>query len=308
MANKPIPAKLIFNPGAGQPEDSPGQLLEILTEMRKQSIIPEVHMPTSPKDVEAVIKRASKDGTRLIIAAGGDGTADQVAAAIAGRPLTLGIIPAGTRNNLALSLGIPNEISKAVELLRQGRQMKIDIGVAKSRGKSQPFLEVVTLGLLSDLYFLTDDIQHDDVSKVGEFISTLASSTPFKASIKLHGRRKFDATAFMILIANMQFVGANIQIDPSVSCRDGKLDIFVFAELSKINLVSYALRSMAGNTGNETVQHYSAKEITIDPSPPVSIIADGFQLTEGKLSVKIHPRALGVIAGINGKQYTINRE
>jgi diacylglycerol kinase family enzyme len=95
----------------------------------------------------------------------------------------------------------------------------------------------------------------------------------------------------------MQYLGANIQIDPGVSHRDGTLDVFVFTELSKINLVSYAIRSMAGNAQDKSVQHYRAKKVSIETSPNVSCIADGNELTEGKLSVRIKPRALRVIGG-----------
>ena len=297
MSKRPLRVKLIFNPDAGRSEESPKQLLEILSEMYKNAILPEVHMPNGTQGVKAVIRRALEDGTRLIVAAGGDGTIDPVAAAMVGHPLKLGIIPAGTRNNLALNLGIPPEIPKAVELLRTGKPLKIDLGKVKTDGSERHFLEVVTLGLLSDIYFVTDEIQHGDLSKVGEFVSTIVASTPFEAKIRLDQGRKVEATAFMILVTNVAYIGANMQIDPSVSYQDGKLDVFVFTELSKINLVSYALRSLAGDAQDESVKHYRAKNITIDSRPRVAIIADGFKLTEGKLSVKIQPRALTVIAG-----------
>lgn len=301
MTSKPIIAKFIFNPDAGKPEDSPKQLMDALKEMHKQNIIPEIYVMKKSSSPRPVIKRAQKDGTRLIVVSGGDGTIEQIASEMVGHGLTLGIIPTGTRNNLALNLGIPSEISAAVRLLRHGQAKKIDVGMAKTSGKSYPFLEVVTLGLLSDLYFVTDDIQHGDLSKLGEFISTLVASTPFDAEIRLDGRRKVNTKAFMILIANMQYLGANVQIDPAVSYRDGKLDVFVFTELSKINLVSYAIRSMAGNVQDKSVQRYRAKQVAINSQPPVSSIADGFQLTEGRLSVKIKPRALRVITSRSKK-------
>jgi diacylglycerol kinase (ATP) len=302
MSKKTLPVKLIFNPDAGRAEESPKQLLEILSEMRKNAIVAEVHMPSTTQGIKAVVRRALADGTKSVVVAGGDGTIDPVAAAMVGHPLMLGIIPVGTRNNLALNLGIPSDIPGAVELLRKGKALKIDLGKVTTNRSDRHFLELVTLGLLSDMYFVTDDIQHGDLSKVGEFISTLVASTPFTAKISLDTGRKIKATAFVILIANMPYIGANMQIDPSVSYQDGKLDVFVFTELSKINLVSYALRSLAGNTQDESIKHYRAKQVSIDTTPRVAIIADGFKLTEGKLGVKIKPRALKVIAGRNKAQ------
>ncbi len=110
------------------------------------------------------MRNAVKSGIKLIVAAGGDGTIDSVAGAIVGSDAALGIIPTGTRNNVAFNLGIPMDIEKSVALLRWGRRAKIGVGQVHCGHSRHWFLEAVSLGLISDLYPLADDIQHGNLT------------------------------------------------------------------------------------------------------------------------------------------------
>src|SRR6185369_4992814 len=107
---RPLRAKLIFNPGSGKPEESPQQLATILSAMQDQQILSEVYIVHPESQLESVVRNALKSGIKLIVAAGGDGTIDSVAGAIVGSDAVLGIIPTGTRNNVAFNLGIPMDI------------------------------------------------------------------------------------------------------------------------------------------------------------------------------------------------------
>ena len=125
--HRPLRAKLIFNPGSGKPEESPLQLASILSEMQNHQILPEVYTVRPDSQLEAVVRTAIKNGIKLIVVAGGDGTIDSVMGAMVGSDATLGIIPTGTRNNVAFNLGVPGDIAESVALLRRGRRLKIDV-------------------------------------------------------------------------------------------------------------------------------------------------------------------------------------
>jgi diacylglycerol kinase family enzyme len=75
-----------------------------------------------------IVQDAIKAGIKLIAVARGDGTIDSVIGAMVKSGATLGIIPTGTRNNLAFNLGIAGDIATSVAILRQGRKLKIDAG------------------------------------------------------------------------------------------------------------------------------------------------------------------------------------
>lgn len=297
-AHRPLRAKLIFNATSGRPEESPHQLANILAEMQNQQILPEVYVMREGSKVEAVVHYALKVGIKLIVVAGGDGTIDSVAGAMVGRSAALGIIPTGTRNNLAFNLGIPTGIAEAVALLRHGRRMKIDVGQVTSGRVKRWFIEAASLGLLSDLYPVADDIQHGNLAQIGGLLSTLVTAVPSHLRLSRDGHKPLDATAHLVLIANMPFLGPRFQIAPGVSFRDNRLDVFMFSDMSMLNLITYAMQSTGHAAQDTRIKHYRVKHLTIDSDPPMALQADGVPLGQpGSITALIHRHALTVIAG-----------
>jgi YegS/Rv2252/BmrU family lipid kinase len=299
--HRPLRAKLIFNAISGRSEESPNQLAEILNEMQNWNILPEVYMVRPDSQVEAVVHSAIKEGIKLIVVAGGDGTIDSVVGAMIDRSATLGIIPIGTRNNLAYNLGIPSTIPGAVALLREGRRLKIDVGKIRHGRASRWFLEDATLGLLSDIYPFADSVQHGDLTQIGNLLSTVVSSTPSHLRMILEGRKRIDMSAYMVLIANMPYIGPRFQISPDVSWNDNRLDVFVFSDMSKLDLISYAMQSTSGAIEDARVKHYRVKQLKIHSDPPMPVLADGMLLDSGPVTAQVHPRALAVMGGAANK-------
>jgi YegS/Rv2252/BmrU family lipid kinase len=299
---RPLRAKLIFNPGSGKPEESPQQLASILSAMQDHQILPEVYTVHPDSQLQTVVRNALKSGIKLIVAAGGDGTIDSVAGAIVGSDAVLGIIPTGTRNNVAFNLGIPGDIVKSVALLRRGHRAKIDVGQVHCGHSRHWFLEAASLGLLSDLYPLADDIQHGNLSMVGELLSTLVSATPSQLHLTLDEHKHLDTAAHMLLVTNMAFLGPHFQLSPKVSFKDGYLDVFTFSDMGKLNMISYAMLAQIGLVENTAIKHYRVKHVKIHSIPHMPILADGIPLGEGSLSVRVHPRALTVIVGSSRKR------
>lgn len=293
---KPVRAKLIFNASSGKTVESANQLLEVVTELQKHNIAPEVYHFDDIEIIRTAIRRAKKDGTELILASGGDGTVDAVAAEIAGSELTLGIIPTGTANNLALNLKIPRSISEAVSVLRNGTKVTVDLGLVESGGQKRYFLELVTFGILADIFPSTDQLRRGDFSRAGEFVTTFASSNPSLVTLELDKKETVSVAAYSVVVANMPYIGRNFRLDRKVSFRDSKLDVFVFTELSKISLVSYAMRYLSGEENDETVKHYSVHEMKMSAQPDMGTAADGQIMPAGNVKIKVKPEALNVMA------------
>jgi diacylglycerol kinase (ATP) len=295
--HRPLRAKLIFNAISGRSNESPQQLADILVEMQNRNILSEVYMVRPDSQVEAVVRSAIKGGINLIVVAGGDGTIDSVMGAMIGSSATLGIIPIGTRNNLAFNLGIPDTIAGAVALLREGRRLKIDVGSMRRGRVSRWFLEDATLGLLSDIYPFADSVQHGDLTQIGNLLSTVVSSTPSHLQMILDGHKRIDMSAYMVLIANMPYIGPRFQISPDVSWNDNHLDVFVFSDMSKLDLISYAVQSTGGAVEDARIKHYRVKRLTIRSDPPMPVLADGMPLDQGPVTALVHARALAVMGG-----------
>ncbi len=294
---RPLRAKLIFNAVSGQPQESPRQLAAIIEQMQALNIRPEVYMVRPESRIRAVVHNALKRGFTLIVVAGGDGTIDAAAGALVGTQATLGIIPTGTRNNVALSLGIPGKIEEAVALLRQGRRLRIDTGHVRCGARGRCFLEAASVGLLSALYSPSDGIQHGDLGQLGDLLTAFVSATASKLSLVLDRGERLDLTSHMALIGNMPYVGPNYRIAPDVACDDGVLDVLVYSDMSKLDLMAYAIQSSTGAAEDARVKHYRIKQITIDSDPPMPVIADGVMLGEGPVTIGLRPRSIRVLAG-----------
>lgn len=297
-AKRLIRAKLIFNPISGRPDESPQQLVEILDGLQSNNILPEVYMVRPDSQVEAVVRSAIREGIKLIIVAGGDGTIDSVMGAMVGSSATLGIIPTGTRNNVAFNLGIPSTIAEAIQLLRDGRRLKIDVGAIRSGRASHWFLEVASLGLFSDLYPAADNLQKGDLAQIPNLLTTFVASAPSRVRLSLDKRHQLEANAYVVLIANMPYIGPRFQISPKVSWNDNRLDVLVFSDMTKLDLLSYAMQqSTIGAADDPHIKHYRVKELTIRSDPKMPVLADGITLDQGLVTARVHPRALSVIAG-----------
>jgi diacylglycerol kinase (ATP) len=296
IARRPIRARLIFNPGSGRPEESAQQLADILTEMHRQNILPELYEVGPNSRVGAVVQNSIRRGIRLVVVAGGDGTIDGVAGAMIGGPAALGVIPIGTRNNVAFSLRVPKSIPGAVAILRDGRRMRIDVGQIRTGRAGAWFLEAAALGLASDLYPLADDIQHGQLALIGELLSTFFAATPSRLRIGLDGHEQADTTAHMALIANMPYLGPNFRVGPDVAFDDGRLDVFIFSEMTKLDLVGYVLQVSRGGPLDGRVQHHRVKHVTIHADPPMAVVADGLSLGQGRVTALVRQRGLTVMA------------
>lgn len=298
--NRPHRAKLIFNPGSGMPGESPARLVEAITALQDCRILPEVYTIQPGRDLRPVVQDALRRGIRLVIACGGDGTVDAVASAIASSRLgalgiTLGIIPAGTQNNVALSLGIPQDIAAAASRLRAGKGVKVDLGLVTCGGVRRTFLEVCSVGLFSALFPSVDDIQHGNLARLGDFLSTLVTSPEAGFHLKLDGEQEIEMRGHVVLVSNMPYIGPHYQVSPAAACDDGLLDVLVFANLTLLDLVGYAVLAAGGATEDPRVQHYHARRVEIDTHPPMPVLADGFTLGSSPLTISTKHQALTVM-------------
>jgi len=293
----PMRAKLIFNPGSGAAGESPVQLMDVISEMQAWKLVPEAHLVEPGSDLSEVIQDALKQGIRMFVVCGGDGTIDAVAGAMAGTRAILGIIPTGTQNNVALSLGIPTDIPAAIAILRTGRRIKVDIGLAACGEIKRSFLEVCSVGLLSALFPAADDIQHGNLARFGDFLATLVASPPAEMHLLLDGKQEIQTLCHVVLVSNMPYIGPHYQVGSPVSFNDGLLDVLLFADLSKLDLLGNVVQVARGGLEDPRIQHYHVRRVDIDSHPAMPVMADGSALGEGPLQISMQRRTLTVMVG-----------
>jgi len=294
-------AKLIFNPGAGAAGESQAQLMDVIHEMQAWKLVPEAFLVEPGCDLPGAVRDALAKGIRMFVVCGGDGTISSVARTLAGIPTnraTLGIIPTGTQNNTALSLGIPTDISAAIAILRTGQRIKVDVGMATCGKVTTPFLEVCSVGLVSTLFPSADDVQHGNLARVGDFLAKLVNSPPAEIHLFLDDKQEVHALGHVALASNMPYIGVHYKVGPAASFNDGLLDVLFFADLSKLDLLSYVFQGVGtGKSEDPRIQHYHVRRVEIDTQPAMPIMADGNALGEGRVRIEVRRHVLAVMIG-----------
>ena len=291
-------AKLIFNPSAGAARAEPVKLVDVVHEMQTWNLVPETYLVEPGCNLPGVVRDALAKGIRLFVVCGGDGTISAVARTLAGTRATLGIIPIGTQNNTALSLGIPDDIPAAIAILRTGRRIKVDVGMATCGKITAPFLEVCSVGLVSTLFPSVDDIQHGNLARIGEFLATLAASPPADIHLILEDGEEIHKLGHVVLVSNMPYIGFHYQLGTLASFKDGLLDVLFFADLSKLDLLGYVLQGVEIDKREDPrIQHYHVRRVDIDTHPPMPVMADGSPLGEGSVRIEAQRRVLAVMVG-----------
>lgn len=291
--------KLVYNPVSGVNKESSTQLMNVIKELQLWNFAPEPLLTEPGTDYTAIVQDAIEHGIRMFAVCGGDGTVASVARAMVGTTATLGIIPTGTQNNVAMSLGIPNEIKAAIAILRMGRRVKSDIGFVTCGKTTMPFIEICSVGLFSALFESGDDIQHGDISRIGDFLATLTTSTPSKIRLVLDKKNEIEALGHVVLVSNMPYIGRHYQVGYNEAYSDGFLDVVFYADVPKLDLmVGYILKLPGMNSSEDSrIKRFQVKNVVIESQPEMPVMVDGIALEKGRVQIEIKRHALAMIAG-----------
>jgi diacylglycerol kinase (ATP) len=297
--NKSIRVKLIANPGAGDVLTAASRLEQVSRYLMDEGLKVDVAL-AHPKDKAIPIARkAVKDGYDVVISMGGDGTLGAVIRGIAGTKVRLGIIAGGTKNDIAGSLGIPEDLKEACALIASGHTRKLDLGqVSTKKKKNFYFFMVTTIGLTATVYPMIKDVPEGKLSGIFGTVSTILNfKTNPKVYLTLDNDSKIEVETMLVTVANVPLIGSKNLVAPDASMDDGLLDIAVYPGFNKAQLLSYfAETANEGTTPDGRIQRYRARKIKVKTSPKLDIAAEGIILGKGSARIKILPGALRVIA------------
>lgn len=302
-------AKLIANPGAGKPAESAKNLEMATRTLMAFGLNVDVALARPKKEAVKIARKAVADGYKILIALGGDGTIEAVMRGMLraneelGKKASLGILPAGTANNIARSLGIPLDLTQACSLIAANRPKKIDVGRVKtSQGKIFYFFELAAIGLTAALYPEAKRIPKGNLASIKDALTTLvqAEACP-KISLKIDGESLIEDEALLVTVSNTPEFGLNFLVAPKASLDDGLLDVSVYSNFTKAELLAYYVKVRNDGAGdNQKIQRYRAHKLRIETTPDLQVMADGIMLDEGPLRIKACPGLLRVIAPEQG--------
>jgi YegS/Rv2252/BmrU family lipid kinase len=242
---------------------------------------------------QAILDNAGK--IDCVVIAGGDGTLNAAAFGLLKSGLPLGIIPAGTANDLARTLGIPDDVESALDIIAQGEERRVDVG----RVNDQLFFNVASIGLSVALAHAMSSETKRRLGRLSYSLAALrviARARPFSALIVSEGDVARVQT-FQVAVGNGRYYGGGNVVEKSAEIDDGRLDLYSL-EMENVWKLAWMARSFrAGEHGAfEEVRSVRGRNFEIHTRRPRKVNADGEILTTTPARFSVVPKAIRVFA------------
>ena len=245
-----------------------------------------------PGDAEAQTERAVEQGYGTIVAAGGDGTVNEVVNGIGSAPVALGILPMGTVNVFAMELGIPLNLLSAWKVIRNHKVRAIDLASANGH------LFVQMAGVGADAQVVQRNNRH--IKQVLGPLSYLLTATqvaaekPPKLRVFCDGRPTVEGS--FVLVGNGRFYGGPFALFSEADMQDGLLDICVFKSMNYLALMRYLRGLVFGSLAKFTdVTYFKSSHLLVKSDRPVPLEADGELAGHAPVEFSVRHKKLRVL-------------
>jgi diacylglycerol kinase (ATP) len=235
---------VLHNPSAGEGDVSEARLLDALRRAGHQA---SYHI-TGEDDIARVLQ----DPGDAVVVAGGDGTVEAAAAHLVGRGIPIGLIPVGTANNIATSLGVRGTPEALVQGWAGGRTVPVDVGVLRSAGKDRVFFESAGFGFFPrqvELFRSTKPEGMDPEAEVdlarSFWLRDLDSAPLIDASLTLDGE-PVEGPFLLVEAMNVPRLGPRLALAPRARPGDGWFDVVLVGDADRDRLRAYLAGLLEG--------------------------------------------------------------
>jgi diacylglycerol kinase (ATP) len=333
IKQKDIDTVLVVNPNSSSGLTGKGwnDLYSEIKEVLGPSV--EVALTKKPGDGTRLARQFLKQGFKKVVAIGGDGTLNGVANGFfedpvgihsnkindgqaAGfpplRPINpdaiMGVVPAGTRNVLAKSLGLPEGIANCCKTFHRGKPKKMDAIYATvtsqedhSSTMSRIFLNAAEMGVAGEIIERSKKVREVVNSRIVSTITSIAATLPTyqsnecEISIGNNGK-KFAIKMTMAVVANGQFLGGGFKVAPHASMSDGLLDLVVLKDSGSLKMIDELINMKDGDYKEEdNIAYWHVKKVSlISKERDVTVTVDGEPIGILPATFEVIPHALTV--------------
>lgn len=296
---------IIVNPNAGSVEG-----LAALEAALGRLPGSEVRRTEAAGDAERLARDAVRGGADLVVAAGGDGTLNEVVNGLAedfGKA-RLGLLPLGTGNDFARSIGVPDDLEGALAVLAAGAARAVDVGRATIGDTSRCFVNMSAGGFSGEVSERAGEAKDrwGPLAYMRAAIDALPELKGFLTTLVVNGAETLRMEASNIIVSNGRYVASGIPAAPKAVLDDGLFDVLIAPALTIPQLAALVPQVLLGrHMDNDLLLFRRATRLEIECDPPMAFNVDGELIGEngqGTARFEILPRALQVIAGPNAEE------
>ena len=292
----------------------------------------EVALTKKPGDGTILTRQFLKQGFKKVVAIGGDGTLNEVANGFFEEPVgihsnkinggpaefrhlkainpdaIMGVVPTGTRNVLAKSLGLPEGVANCCKRFQLGKPKKMDVVYATVTSQedhlsttSRIFLNAAEMGVAGEIIEKSKKVRQVVNSRIVSTITSIAATLPTyqsnecEISIGNNGK-KFAIKMTMAVVANGQFLGGGFKVAPHANMSDGLLDLVILKDSGSLKMIDELINMKDGDYKEEDNITYrqTTKLSLISKERDVTVTVDGEPIGILPATFEVIPHALTV--------------
>jgi len=283
---------VIFNPAARS--DKSRRMRQFLDSKAGADVV--IAATQSPGDARQLAARAVRETFSVVVAAGGDGTVNEVINGIGTSGIALGVLPLGTVNVFARELGIPCKIDAAWDVLVNGRKRAIDQVCATAKGSTRFFVQLAGAGFDARAVRTTDwklKRRIGPFSYVWAGLKTVASKHGV-VEVFANGAGKHAGAA--VLIGNGRFYGGPFSLFPKARLDDGLMDVCVFHTCGYWDVLRYGQGILCGShTTLRGVEYFQCDQLTCSATQATPYQLDGEDVGDLPVTFSVFARSMQVM-------------
>ena len=241
-------------------------------------------------EAERLARNAAMEGYEKIVAAGGDGTVNEIVNGIAGHNVTLGLLPIGTMNVFATELGLPlNDLAGCWEIIQQNRTHRVDL----PRANRKHFVQLAGVGLDAQAVKETSRAFKRSFGPLSYLISAvqIASRTP--PVLRIESEDAATDEGSFVLVGNGRLYGGRFPFFKQAVMDDGLLDVIVFKRLNYVDIIRYLQDVVfTPQISSPEVEYFQTKHLRVSSEETVPVEIDGELV--GNCPVEFRIRAGGL--------------
>jgi len=281
---------IVVNPNASRAEDAVPKLTEWFAAKADAS----VEIAHQKDDLKRLLEAHGPGADRIVIG-GGDGTLSKALPILLELGKPLAVLPFGTANDFARTIGLPTDPLEAAEIALGGRVHSIDVGFANG----EPFLNVASVGVASEVIKRQSKAMKRTWKVLAYAISLIQSVKhlqPFFIDIEIDGGPRWSEAVYQVSVGNGRHHGGGLTVAEDAAIDDGKLDLYVVRPGTFWQLFACLTHLRFGLMKQPTVlDRHAATHVKLSTGRPREVDADGRFATKTPAEFTLEPKALKVM-------------